>query len=115
MSKRFRRAFRDKLCRYRSCCFCLCCPHLVIIGGPQTHADHSFAGHPEESQSTMTRQRTFKQQQHEPYSRNQQHSVRNSQPKKELPLVLKTGKKYSFSFENLFNLIIKLQTLNIES
>ena len=33
MSKRFRRAFRDKLCRYRSCCLCMCCSDVLIVGG----------------------------------------------------------------------------------
>ncbi|ODM97259.1 Neuropeptide capa receptor [Orchesella cincta] len=32
MSKRFRRAFRDKLCRAGSCCLCFCCSEVVIIG-----------------------------------------------------------------------------------
>lgn len=32
MSKRFRRAFRDKLCRPSSCCcLCFCCSEVVII------------------------------------------------------------------------------------
>lgn len=61
MSKRFRRAFRDKLCRPgTSCCLCLCCTEVVILGGGVTA---SAAGpgparvRPGDSQSTTTRQR----------------------------------------------------------
>ena len=58
MSKRFRRAFRDKLCRNPSCCLCLCCSEVVIIGGVSASAG---AGGPArvrvDSQSTTTRQR----------------------------------------------------------
>ncbi|CAL8081332.1 unnamed protein product [Orchesella dallaii] len=42
MSKRFRRAFRDKLCRPGLCCLCFCCSDIMIIG-PGTQVIGPFA------------------------------------------------------------------------
>ncbi|CAG7717930.1 unnamed protein product, partial [Allacma fusca] len=58
MSKRFRRAFRDKLCRNPSCCLCLCCSEVVIIGGVSASAGGGGPARVRvDSQSTTTRHR----------------------------------------------------------
>lgn len=57
MSKRFRRAFRDKLCRSDGCCLCMCCSEVVIIGGTSAAPPGPIRVRPGDSQSTTTRQR----------------------------------------------------------
>ncbi|XP_035705429.1 pyrokinin-1 receptor-like isoform X2 [Folsomia candida] len=58
MSKRFRRAFRDKLCQSDGCCLCMCCSEVVIIGGGAASAPPGpIRVRPGDSQSTTTRQR----------------------------------------------------------
>lgn len=109
MSKRFRRAFRDKLCRYRSCCLCLCCSDVVIIGGAggggggggvggigsasdrMGHGGGLIGGIDarrglDNSQSTTTRQKLLKTygKNQEPHSFNLASSIQNKRPMKEL-------------------------------
>jgi len=88
MSKRFRRAFRDKLCRYRSCCLCLSCGDGVIAGGAASAAPQGPARiRPGDSQSTTTRQRLL-----QTYGKNPHLTASSKRPVKEISFA--AGKKW---------------------
>lgn len=95
MSKRFRRAFRDKLCRPGSCCLCFCCSEVVIIGpgppigplGASQSAGAQARLRAADSHSTTTRHRILAT-----YGRNN-NNVNTAEPTRTVPPIV--GVPYS--------------------